>query len=86
MIENDDFFTILSFLEHEVEQGQIRFLVLDPYSAELARRYNINIDENYVNCIQMETSKIKQNPSYDIHRSLSDSSKLIFFSFFLFII
>jgi hypothetical protein len=82
LVENDDFFTILSFLEHEVEQGQIRFLVLDPNSAELARRHHININENNINCIQMETSEIKQKSSHDIHRLLSDSSKLIFFSFF----
>ncbi len=60
-IENEDFFVTLSFIQHELEYDQIQFLVLDPYSAELAQRDHINIDENYANCIRRETAKFRKN-------------------------
>jgi len=56
-IENKDFFLIFSFIQQELKQNQIRFLVLDPHSAELAQRYQLNIDENHENCIRTETPK-----------------------------
>ncbi|CAF0931428.1 unnamed protein product [Adineta ricciae] len=61
-VENDDFFVILSFIQHELEGDQIRFLVLDPHSADLARRHNLNIDENYRGCVRMETPTLTVSP------------------------
>jgi predicted metalloprotease with PDZ domain len=78
-IENEDFFVILSFIQHALKQDQIRFLVLDPYSVELAQRYQLNIDENNENCIRIETSQfiksqeLEQNLSHD---ELDDINKL----------
>ncbi|CAF0730470.1 unnamed protein product [Rotaria sp. Silwood1] len=57
-VENDDFFVILSFIQRELEDDQIRFLVLDPHSADLARRHHLNIDENYRTCVRMETPTV----------------------------
>ena len=54
-IENDDFFDILSFIQHELQKDQIRFLVLDPNSADFARHYHMNINENHKNCIRLQT-------------------------------
>ncbi|UJR25322.1 hypothetical protein I4U23_006673 [Adineta vaga] len=71
-VENDDFFVILSFIQHELEADQIRFLVLDPHSADLARRHNLNIDENYRTCVRMETPTLTVSPEkllYDQWRS-----------------
>lgn len=56
-IENEDFFLILSFIQHELTQDPIRFLVLDPRSAALVKRYQITIDETHQNCIRKETTK-----------------------------
>jgi hypothetical protein len=61
-VENDDFFVILSFIQHELEDNQIRFLVLDPHSADLARRNHINIDENFRTCVRMETPTLTVSP------------------------
>jgi hypothetical protein len=61
-VENDDFFVILSFIQHELENDQIRFLVLDPHSADLARRQHLNIDENYRTCVRMETPTLTVSP------------------------
>ena len=44
-VETMDFFLILSLIQYELQQDQIRFLVLDPTSADLARRYHLQIDE-----------------------------------------
>ena len=71
-VENDDFFVILSFIQHELEHDQIRFLVLDPQSAELARRNHLNIDENLRTCVRMETPTLTVSPEkvlYDQWRS-----------------
>lgn len=71
-VENDDFFVILSFIQHELEDDQIRFLVLDPHSADLARRHRLNIDENYRTCVRMETPVSTVSPEkllYDQWRS-----------------
>jgi predicted metalloprotease with PDZ domain len=91
-IENKDFFLIFSFIQQELKQSQIRFLVLDPHSAELAQRYQLNIDENHENCIRTETSKyikssnksdrtLAQNMSRDelddINKLFSDLGKFI---------
>lgn len=62
-IKNDDFISILSFIQHELEQDQIRFLVLDPKGAELVRRYGIHIDENNDCCIRIEAAKFIGNAS-----------------------
>ena len=56
-IEKEDFFAILSFIQHELAQDQIRLLVLDQQSAALAQRDQIVIDENNENCIRKETAK-----------------------------
>ncbi len=92
MIENKDFFLIFSFIQQELKQNQIRFLVLDPYSARLAQHYQLNIDENHENCIRTETSKyikssnnsnqaLAQNISRDelddINKLFSDLGKFI---------
>lgn len=63
-IENEDFFSIISFIQHELQQDQIEFLVLDPYSAELALHYQLNIDEDNHNCVRTETSKYNQNSNH----------------------
>lgn len=55
-IESLEFFAILSIIQHELQQDQIRFLVLDPQDAELVQRYDLTIDENHENCIRIETS------------------------------
>lgn len=71
-VEQDDFFVILSFIQHELEDDQIRFLVLDPQSAELARRNHIYIDENFRTCVRMETPTLTVSPEkllYDQWRS-----------------
>jgi len=71
-VENDDFFVILSFIQHELEDDQIRFLVLDPHSADLARRNRLIIDENYRTCVRMETPTLTVSPEkllYDQWRS-----------------
>ncbi|UJR23588.1 hypothetical protein I4U23_026577 [Adineta vaga] len=57
-IANDDFFAILLCIEFALEQDSIRFLVLDANSADLAQRYQINIDENHENCMRIETSQV----------------------------
>lgn len=74
-VENDDFFVILSFIQHELEDDQIRFLVLDPHSADLARRNNIPINENYRTCVRMETPTLTVSPEkllYDQWRSTNN--------------
>ncbi len=74
-VENDDFFVILSFIQHELEDDQIRFLVLDPHSADLARRNNINIDENFRTCVRMETPALTVSPEkllYDQWRTANN--------------
>ena len=71
-VEQDDFFVILSFIQHELEDDQIRFLVLDPHSAELARRHHIYIDENFRTIVRMETPALTVSPEkllYDQWRS-----------------
>ncbi|CAF1569314.1 unnamed protein product [Rotaria magnacalcarata] len=75
-VENDDFFVILSFIQHELEDDQIRFLVLDPHSADLARRHHLNIDENYRTCVRMETPTLTVSPEkllYDQWRTISNA-------------
>ena len=54
-VGNAEFFVILSFIQHELQQDQIRFLVLDPNDADLARRYRLDINENHQGCVRMET-------------------------------
>ena len=74
-VENDDFFVILSFIQHELEDDQIRFLVLDPQSADVARRHHINIDENYRTCVRMETPTLTVSPEkllYDQWRTTNN--------------
>ncbi|CAF4667627.1 unnamed protein product, partial [Rotaria socialis] len=75
-VENDDFFVILSFIQHELEDNEIRFLVLDPHSADLARRHHLNIDENYRTCVRMETPTLTVSPEkllYDQWRTISNA-------------
>ena len=74
-VENDDFFVILSFIQHELEDDQIRFLVLDPHSADLARRHDLRIDENYRMCVRMETPTLTVSPEkvlYDQWRTATN--------------
>jgi hypothetical protein len=93
-IANDDFFVILSFIQQELERDEIRFLVLDPHSAELAQRYQINIDENNEHCIRIETAKFiessnKSDPTMthnSSHDVLNETNKvsgrlILFFSY-----
>ena len=73
-VENDDFFVILSFIQRELEDDQIRFLVLDPQSAELVRRHQLAIDENYRTIVRMETPTLTVSPEkllYDQWRNTS---------------
>lgn len=47
-------------------------MVLDPHSADLARRNNIAIDENFRTCVRMETPTLTVSPEkllYDQWRS-----------------
>jgi hypothetical protein len=74
-VENDDFFVILSFIQHELEDDQIRFLVLDPHSSDLARRHQLTIDENYRTCVRMETPALTVSPEkilYDQWRTTNN--------------
>ena len=73
-IENEDFFLILSFIQHELTQDPIRFLVLDPQSAVIAKRYQITIDENNENCVRKETAKFIESSSKPIVENLSDTT------------
>ena len=76
IVENMDFFVILSFIQHELEDDQIRFLVLDPQGADLARRYQLIIDENNPSCVRMETPILTVSPEkllYDQWRSTNTS-------------
>jgi hypothetical protein len=75
-VENDDFFVILSFIQHELEDDQIRFLVLDPHNADLARRNHLNIDENFRTCVRMETPTLTVSPEkllYDQWRAATNA-------------
>ncbi|CAF4041131.1 unnamed protein product [Rotaria sp. Silwood2] len=79
-VENDDFFVILSFIQHELEDDQIRFLVLDPHSADLARRHHLNIDENYRTCVRMETPTLTVSPEkvlYDQWRTANNNDPTV---------
>ena len=60
-VDNVEFFVILSFIQHELQQDQIRFLVLDPHDADLARRYRVSINENHQGCVRMETPAVTIN-------------------------
>ncbi|CAF0852377.1 unnamed protein product [Adineta steineri] len=74
-VENDDFFAILSFIQHELEADQIRFLVLDPQNADLARHNNLHIDENHRACVRMETPTLTVSPEkvlYDQWRATNN--------------
>ncbi|CAF1208220.1 unnamed protein product [Rotaria sordida] len=76
-VENDDFFVILSFIQRELEDDQIRFLVVDPHSADLARHHHLNIDENYRTCVRMETPTLTVSPEkllYDQLRTTSSNN------------
>jgi hypothetical protein len=73
-IENEDFFVILSFIQLELKHDQIRFLVLDPYSAALAQHDQINIDENHVNCIRKETPKFMKISTISSQTTAKNSS------------
>lgn len=79
-VENDDFFVILSFIQRELEDDQIRFLVLDPQSAELVRRHQLAIDENYRTCVRMETPTFTVSPEkllYDQWRSTNNADPTV---------
>ena len=81
-IENEDFFVILSFIQNELAQDPIRFLVLDPQSAAIVKRHQITIDENDKNCIRNETSKLKlQNLSHPIINNTDQTSGTSMFCF-----
>ena len=78
-VENDDFFVILSFIQHELEDDQIRFLVLDPQSADLARRHHLAIDEHHRACVRMETPVLTVSPEkllYDQWRSTNNADPM----------
>jgi hypothetical protein len=50
-------------------------LVLDPHSADLARRHHINIDESYRTCVRMETPTLTVSPEkllYDQWRTTNN--------------
>ncbi|CAF0789098.1 unnamed protein product [Didymodactylos carnosus] len=61
-IENEDFFVILSFIQRELENDEICFLVLDPQGADTARRNNIFIDDHYPSVVRMETPTLTVSP------------------------
>lgn len=88
---NEDFFVAISCIQYALEQDQIRFLVLDRNSAELAQRYQISINENNDNCIRIETSEVirstmTQNLSHDegdnTHKLSTNLGRWIFYVFF----
>jgi len=90
-IVNEDFFVAISCIQYALEQDQIRFLVLDRNSAELAQRYQISINENNDNCIRIETSEVirstmTQNLSHDevdnTHKLSTNLGRWIFYVFF----
>lgn len=57
-IEHVPFFTILSMIQHALQQNQIRFLVIDPQGAEIVRQHNLHIDEDHINCTRIETGPV----------------------------
>lgn len=74
-VENDDFFVILSFIQHELEDDQIRFLVLDPQSVELAHRHQIAIDESFPTCVRMETPALTVSPEQILYQQWRNTSQ-----------
>lgn len=61
-IDHFEFFVVLSIVQSELKQNEMRFLVLDPQSVNTVRRYRIPIDENHPNCIRMETPIFTEDP------------------------
>ena len=61
-VDNLEFFVVLTLVQHELQQNEMRFLVLDPQSVNVVRRSRIAIDENHPNCIRMETPTFTEDP------------------------
>lgn len=73
-INNDAFFIILSMVQRELAKDELRLLVLDPTTAKLVQQYQININENDLNCIRKET---KESAHASIYSLRNEECKII---------